>query len=68
MDIDEEYLINTRIYSDFYSSYQVNDFLNMGYILKRLTIVCGSDIEVFILIILKDYGCRKKRLTNNFSG
>ena len=36
MEIDEEYQINTRIYSDCYSSYQVNDFLNMGYILKRV--------------------------------
>ena len=35
MDIDEEYLINKRIYSDCYFSYQVNDFINMGYILKR---------------------------------
>ena len=36
MEIDEEYQINTRIYSDCYSSYQVNDFRNMGYILKRV--------------------------------
>ena len=38
---DEDELIEsesckTRIYSDCYASYQVNDFSNLGYILKRV--------------------------------
>jgi len=60
MDIDEENIINTRIYSDCYSSYQVNDVLNMGYLLKRVNHSVWFDMAVFILIISKYYGHRLK--------
>ena len=33
-DINESESYKTRIYSDCYSSYQINDFSNLGYILK----------------------------------
>ena len=68
MDIDEENLINTRIYSDCYSSYQVNDFLNMRYLLKRVNhsvwFRCGS----FHTYNIEGLWSQIKRLTNNFSG
>ena len=58
MDLDEEYLDNTRIYSDCFASYQPSTFLENGYILKELTIVYGSDMEISIKIMLKAYGLR----------
>ena len=38
MDLDEEFLENTRIFSDCFSSYQPNRLRENGYILIRLTI------------------------------
>ena len=35
MDLDEEYVVNTNIYSDCFASYQPNTFRQNGYILKR---------------------------------
>ena len=58
MDLDEEHLENTRIYSDCFASYQPSTFLENGYILKELTIVYGSDMEISIKIMLKAYGLR----------
>ena len=36
MNLYEEYLENTRIYSDCFSCYQPNKFLENSYILKRV--------------------------------
>ena len=68
MDIDEEYLINTRIYSDFYSSYQINDFLNMGYILKRVNHIVWFGYRNFHINNIEGLWSQIKRLTNNISG
>ena len=33
---NEQYLINTGVYSDMFASYQPNDFAQLGYILRRV--------------------------------
>ena len=47
LDLDDDLLENVRIYSDCFASYQPNTI-----------IVSGLVMEIFILIILKDYGLR----------
>ena len=68
MEIDEEYQINTRIYSDCYSSYQVNDFRNMGYILKRVNHSIWFGYGSFHTNNVEGLWSQIKRITNNFSG
>ena len=35
MDLDNDYLIKTSIYSDSFAFYQIKDFKQMGFILKK---------------------------------
>ena len=51
MDMDEEYVANTRIYSDCFASYQPNTFRQKGYILKRVNHSVCLGIVIFIPII-----------------
>jgi len=34
--LNEEYMINTRIFSDCYAAYQTYDFKQLGFILKKV--------------------------------
>ena len=68
MDLDEEYLENTYIFSDWFASYQPIKFRDNGYILKRVNhriwFGCGN----FYINNKEGLWSKIKRLTNNFSG
>ena len=68
-EISEEDNVQTRVYSDCFRSYQVNDFRNMGYILKRInhhSVWFG--IGLFHFNNIESLWGQLKRYTNNFSG
>ena len=67
-EISEEDNVQTRVYSDSFSSYQVNDFRNMGYILKRINHSVWFGIGLFHSNNIESLWGQLKRYTNNFSG
>ena len=67
-EISEEENVQTRVYSDCFSSYQVNDFRNMGYILKRINHLVLFGIGLFHSNNIESLWGQLKRYTNNFSG
>ena len=68
MDLDEEYLENTRIYSDCFASYQPDTFLENGYILKRVNHSVWFGYGNFHTNNVEGLWSQIKRITNNFSG
>ena len=68
VDLDEEFLENTRIYSDCFASYQPNTFLENGYILKRVNHSVWFGYGNFHTNNIEGLWAQIKRLTNNFSG
>ena len=68
MDLEDEYLENTRIYSDCFSSYQTNTFRENGYILKRVNHSVWFGYGNFHTNNIEGLWSQIKRLTNNFSG
>ena len=68
MDLYEEYLENTCIFSDCFASYQPNTFRDYGYILKRVNHSVWFGYGNFHINNLKGLWSQIKRLTNNFSG
>ena len=68
MDLDEESLENTRIYSDCFASYQPNTFRENGYILKRVNHSVWFGHGNFHTNNIEGLWSQIKRLTNNFSG
>ena len=68
MDLDDEYLENTRIYSDCFASYQPNTFRERGYILKRVNHSVWFGYGNFHTNNIEGLWSQIKRLTNNFSG
>ena len=68
MDLDEESLENTRIYSDCFASYQPNTFRENGYILKRVNHSVWFGFGKFHTNNIEGLWSQIKRLTNNFSG
>ena len=66
-DLSEEESIKTRIYSDCYSSYQVNDFKDMGYLLKRVNHSIWFGYGLFHTNTIESLRGQIKRNTNNFS-
>ena len=68
MDLDDEYLENTRIYSDCFASYQPNTFRERGYILKRVKHSVWFGYGNFHTNNIEGLWSQIKRLTNNFSG
>ena len=68
MDLDEEYLENTHIFSDSFASYQPNKFRDYGYILKRVNHCVWFGYGNFHTNNLEGLWSQIKRLTNNFSG
>ena len=66
--MEEDYLVNTRIFSDCFASYQVNDFRDLGYILKRVNHSIWFGYGSFHTNNIEGLWPQKKRLTNNFSG
>ena len=67
-DLSEEESIKTRIYSDWNSSYQVNDFKDMGYLLKRVNHSIWFGYGLFHTNTIESLWGQIKRNTNNFSG
>ena len=68
MDMDKEYVTNTRIYSDCFASYQPNTFRQKGYILKRVNHSVWFGYGNFHTNNIEGLWSQIKRLTNNFSG
>ena len=67
VDLDEEFLENTRIYSDCFASYQPNTFLENGYILKRVNHSVWFGYGNFHTNNVEGLWSQIKRLINNFS-
>ena len=67
-EISEEDNVQTRVYSDCFRCYQVNDFRNMGYILKRINHSVWFGIGLFHSNNIESLWGQLKRYTNNFSG
>jgi len=67
-EISEEENVQTRVYSDCFSSYQVNDFRDMGYILQRINHSVWFGIGLFHSNNIESLWGQLKRYTNNFSG
>ena len=68
MDLDEEYLENTRIFSDCFSSYQPDRFRENGYILNRVNHSVWFGYGNFHRNNIEALWSQIKRLSNNFSG
>ena len=67
-DLTENESVKTRIYSDCFSSYQVNDFKEMGYILKRVNHSVWFGYGIFHTNNVESLWGQIKRYSNNFSG
>ena len=67
-DLSENESVKTRIYSDCFSSYQVNDFKEMGYILKRVNHSVWFGYGIFHTNNIESLWGQIKRYCNNFSG
>lgn len=65
---NEQYLINTRVYSDMFASYQLNDFAQLGYILRRVNHSVWFGYGQFHTNTIEGLWSHIKRLTKNFSG
>lgn len=65
---NEQYLINTRVYSDIFASYQLNDFAQLGYILKRVNHSAWFGDGQFHTNTIEGLWSHIKRLTKNFCG
>ena len=63
--LSEEESIKTRIYSDCYSSYQVNDFKDMGYLLKRVNHSIWFGYGLFYTNTIESLWGQIKRKSNN---
>ena len=66
MDLDEEYLENTLIFSLCFASYQVNKFREKGYILNRVNHSVWFGHGNFHTNNLEDLWAQTKGLTNIF--
>ena len=66
-DLSENESVKTRIYSDCFSSYQVNDFKEMGYILKRVNHSVWFGYGLFHTNNVESLWGQIKRYSNNFS-
>lgn len=58
----------TSIYSDYFASYQIEDFKNMGFKLKKVNHSVSLGAVLFPTNNLKGLWGQIKRLSNNFSG
>ena len=67
MDLDEEYLENTRIYSDCFASYHPSTFLENDYILKRVNHSVWFGYGNFHKNNVEGLWSQIKRIMNNFS-
>ena len=67
-DLSEAESVKTRIYSDCFRSYQVNDFKEMGYILNRVNHSVWFGYGLFHTNSIESLWGQLKRYTNNFSG
>ncbi len=67
-ELSEDESVKTRIYSDCFSSYQVNDFKEMGYILNKVNHSVWFGYGLFHTNGIESLWGQLKRYTNNFSG
>ena len=67
-NMPENFSLKTRIFSDCFASYQVNDFKEMGYILKRVNHSVWFGYGLFHTNNIESLWGQIKRYTNNFSG
>ena len=67
-ELYEEESVKTRIYSDCFRSYQVNDFKEMGYILNRVNHSFWFGYGLFHTNGIESLWEQLKRYSNKFSG
>ena len=65
---DENTSLKTRIFSDYFRSYQPNDFLDCGYILKRVNLSVWFGDGILHTNTIESLWHTIKDITNNFSG
>ena len=65
---NEQYLINTRVYSNMFALHQPNDFAKRDYILKRVNHSVWFWYGQFHTNTIEGLWSHVKRLTKNFSG
>ena len=66
--IEENYSIKTRVFSDCFRSYQIEDFDNMGYILKRVNHSVWFGMGLLHTNTIESLWHQLKLITQNFSG
>ena len=59
-NLPESFSTKTRVYSNSFTSYHVNDFKRIGFILKKLTIPYGLDTVYFLLTQWNIYGVNSR--------
>jgi len=67
-NLDDDSTLNTRIYSDCFSSYQPLEFKNAGYKLRRVNHSVWFYSELFHTNSIERLLSQLKRLTKDFSG
>ena len=67
-DLSEEESCKTRIYSECFASYDIDDFRNLGFILKRVNHSVWFGYELFHTNNVESLWGQIKRYCNNFSG
>ena len=67
-DLPESYSTKTRVYSDSFSSYQVNDFKRLGFILKKVNHSVWFGYGLFHTNTVESLWNRIKAYTHNFTG
>jgi hypothetical protein len=66
--MDEDESIQTRIFSDCFSSYQPNVFKNLGYIVKRVNHSIWFDTGSLHTNTIESLWSQIKNIIQNFSG
>ena len=66
--VPQENSVKTRIYSDCYSAYQIDDFKNLGYILKRVNHSVWFGYGLFHTNTIEGLWSKIKKYSGDFSG
>jgi len=66
-NLPESFSIKTRVYSDSFTSYQVNDFKRLGFILKKFSHSVWFGYGLFHTNTLESLWSQIKTYTHNFT-
>ena len=67
-NLDEINIVKTRIFSDYFRSYQTNDFKNLGFILKKVNHSIWFGFGSFHTDTFESLWSNIKNNINNFEG